>query len=310
MALTRDSISGIWPAYPTAVTKAGDIDAPALERLIAHGLAGGASGLVPIGGTGEYTALSPSARTKVVETSVAAAGGRVPVVPGILSPGYAEALAAGRDFAAAGASALMLLTPYYVTPSQAGIRDYFKRYRDAVDLPLLLYDIPYRTRIVVDPDTIAAMAEDGSIIGMKACNTDFTHFSKVAALVGERIAILSGEDFLFPAHVTLGAVGGVIATASLIPRPFVDILSLVQSGRTAEALAIHRRLFAFLDAIFAETNPGVLKPALAAVGLSVGDVLPPLQPAQPATLRRMHEALDGLREAGLLTASERRAAAE
>lgn len=310
MALTHDRISGIWPAYPTATTKAGAVDAPALARLVAHCLDGGASGLVPIGGTGEYTALSPSERAEVVAASVAAAAGRVPVVPGILSPGYRDALAAGRDFAAAGASALMLITPYYVTPSQAGIRDYFKRYRDALDLPLLLYDIPYRTRIVVEPDTIAAMVEDGSIVGMKACNTDFTHFSKVSALVGDRMAILSGEDFLFPAHVTLGAVGGVIATASLIPRPFVDILDLVRSGRRAEALAIHRKLFAFLDAIFAETNPGVLKPALAAVGLPVGDVLPPLQPAGPATIRRMHEALDGLRAAGLLPAIERRAAAE
>lgn len=300
MALDRASVSGIWPAYPTATTPAGGFDAPAQERLIAHLLAEGSTGLVPVGGTGEFTALSPRDRAAVVETSVRVAAGKVPVVPGILSPGYAEALQTGRDFVAAGASALMLIAPFYVTPTQAGIRDYFKRYRDALDVPLLFYDIPYRTRIVTEADTIAAMAEDGTIIGMKACNPDFTHFSRLGASVADKIAIMSGEDWLFPGHVALGAVGGVLASASLVPRPWIDILDLIRAGRIPDALAIHRQLFGLLDAIFAEVNPGVLKPALARAGLSVGNVLPPLQPAAAPTLEKLDAALAGLRSAGLL----------
>lgn len=231
---------------------------------------------------------------------MAAAAGRVPVVPGILSPGFAEAVATGRDFTAAGADGLMLIAPFYVTPTQAGIRDYFRAFRDSVDLPLVLYDIPYRTQVRVDPETIAELAAEGTIIGMKACSGDLAQFNRLIALVGDHIAVMTGEDALFPAHAALGASGGVLASACLIPRCWVEIFDVNRAGEGAAALARHRRLLPLFEAMFAETNPGPLKAAMRMIGLDLGEVLLPLQSPAPATLARLEAALAGLRAAGML----------
>lgn len=294
------ALKGIFPAFPTPTDKEGHVNADALRRLVDHLLAGGSSGLVPVGGTGEYTALSPADRVRAVEATVAAAKRRVPVIPGILSPGFAEAVETGKAFQAAGADALMLVAPFYVTPTQEGIRDYFKAYRDKVDLPILLYDIPSRTRIGVDPDTIAQMVEDGTIIGMKACNTDTNHFNRIINFVGDRIGVLSGEDLYCPMQVAMGGSGGVLASATMIPRYWVDLFELARGGDLKEALKRHRALFPLLDAIFAECNPGPLKEAMRLIGHDIGRVLLPLRPPSQATMAKLEKAIADLRAAKIL----------
>jgi 4-hydroxy-tetrahydrodipicolinate synthase len=292
-------LQGIYPAFPTATDSEARVNADAMRRLVDHLVGGGASGLVPVGGTGEYTALSPRERVRAVETTVAAARGRVPVIPGILSPGFAEAVEAGAAFKAAGADALMLVAPFYVTPSQAGIRDYFRAYRDKIDLPILLYDISSRTRISVDPDTIAGMVEDGTIIGMKACNTDANHFNRVINFVGDRIGVLSGEDLYFPIQVAMGGAGGVLASATLIPRYWVDMFEAARKD-LSEALRRQRALFPLLDAIFAECNPGPLKEAMRMVGHDLGRALLPLTPPSAATIAKLEKAIAELRAAKVI----------
>lgn len=140
--MTKKTYAGILPAFPTPTQADGSVDRTALTRLVNALIDSGAHGLVPIGGTGEFTALSAQGRIDAVEATVHAAHGRVPVVAGVLSPGFADAVEAGAAFRAAGADALLLIAPFYVTPTQAGIRDYFKAYRDKVDIDILLYDIP------------------------------------------------------------------------------------------------------------------------------------------------------------------------
>ena len=302
MSMTKKALCGVFPAFPTPTDKEGRVDAEALIRLVRYLLDGDIGGLVPVGGTGEFTALSPAQRRKAVEVTVAAVRGRVPVVPGILCPGFAEAVETGRAFAAAGADALMLVTPFYVTPTQGGIRDYFKAYRDKSDLPVLLYDIPSRTRVAVEAETIAQMADDGSIIGMKACNTDVAHFNRVIHLAGDKIAVMSGEDLYFPTHIALGGCGGVLASATIIPRHWVEIFELLRSGHLPEALARHRRLLPLFDALFAEVNPGPLKEAMRLIGLDIGRVLLPLKPPMPATMAKLEKAVAELRAAKLLDA--------
>jgi 4-hydroxy-tetrahydrodipicolinate synthase len=300
MALGRRDLRGIFPAFPTATDASGEVNAAGHTKLVKYMLDGGVSGLVPIGGTGEFTALSPRDRRKVVEVTVAGAGGKVPVIPGILSPGFAEAVAAGREFAAAGATALMLIVPFYVTPTQIGIRDYFRAFRDKIDLPILLYDIPYRTRIVTEPETIAGLAEEGAIIGMKACNTDIAHFSRILALAGDKLAVLSGEDSLFPVQVAMGASGGVLATASMIPRFWVEVNELARRDKLTEALVRHRQVLPLLDVVFAEANPGPLKEALNLMGLDVGHALLPLKTPSETTLNKLRQVMSELRSLGIL----------
>lgn len=298
--MSQPTYRGILPAFPTPTRDNGTVDEPALRALVRHQLDGGAAGLVPMGGTGEYTALSPAARARVVEITAEVVGGRVPVVAGVLSPGYAEAVQAGRDFLKAGADALLLIAPFYVSPTQAGIRDYFRAYRGEVDLPILFYDIPYRTRIVAEPETIIDLAADNTVVGMKACNTDMHHFNRIAGMAGPSFSLLSGEDLLFPAHVALGACGGILASAALLPAYWVTLFEDAAGGRLDQAIAAQRRLLPLLAAIFAEVNPGPLKEALAMIGLPSGHALPPLRRPGKATMEALRSALDALRRDGAL----------
>jgi len=291
MTLKKEMIRGLLPALTTPFGKDGKIDVRATQAQVDHVIAGGASGLVPVGGTGEYGALSPADRVAMVEATVAAARGRVPVIAGVLSPGLRDCIAAGRDFIKAGANGVMLIAPYYITPTQEGIRDYFKAYADAIGGPTMLYEIPYRTGIALKPETIAQIADDGSAVGMKSSNPDMTAFARTMALAGDKMNITSGEEGLFPTAVAMGAVGGVLATADILPRTWLEIFDLARTGKLSAALAKHARLTPFINAVFSECNPGPLKVAQAISGIPTGSVLLPLKAPAPATVAAVETTL-------------------
>lgn len=269
-------LRGIFPAIPTPVHADDSIDVSATRALLAHLLAHGIDGVVPLGGTGEYGALAREQRVRMAATVAEAVAGRVPVVPGVLDPGFHDALQAGQAFADVGADALMVVTPYYTNPTQAGVRDYFMRYADESPLPILIYEIPYRTRVAIAPEVLHALSRHERIIGMKACNTDFFHFLEVVAGVSDSFAVFSGEDTLFPLHMAAGAQGGVVVTASVLPRTWGAMYELAAGGQTAQALALHRQLIPLLKLAFAETNPGPLKAVMDLIGVACPRVLAPL----------------------------------
>lgn len=280
--LTAKDLINLYPALVTPFDQDDALDIPALTRLISRMFDAGAQGVVPLGGTGEYTAMGPAERRTAVECSVQAAEGRGPVVAGVLSPGYAEAKDAGRDFKAAGADAIMLLTPFYAIGDQAGLAAYIRRFRDAVDLPLVLYDIPARTNVSLAPETIASLAEDGTAIGIKFSNYDVPRFARIAGMVGDDFAMMSGEEPLVATHIQLGARGAVLATANLFPRYWAHLFDLAAT----DAAATIRHQLAFqpvLDAVFAEANPGPLKRAMAMIGHPVGTARLPLVAPSQAT---------------------------
>ena len=282
MMLSASALRGILPAVPTPVTADDAVDRHAVEALFGWLLGRGIDGVVPLGGTGEYGALSRIERVRMAALSVAAMNGRGPVIPGVLDPGFHDALQAGRAFAAEGVDALLVLTPYYTNPTQAGIRDYYLRYADASPVPILIYEIPYRTRIAIEPAIIHELSRHERIIGMKACNTDMYHFLQVVAGVDDGFAVLSGEDSLFPLHVAAGARGGILVTANLLPTAWRAIYEAAAAGRVAEALATHRRLMPLMTMAFAETNPGPMKAVLDMVGVRAPRVLAPLVPPAAA----------------------------
>ena len=271
-------LRGVLPAIATPVNADDTIDAEATQALLAYLLKQGVDGIVPLGGTGEYGALARSERVRMARLCVQAVGGKLPVIPGVLDPGFHDALQAGRAFADVGVDALMVLTPYYTTPTQAGVRDYFLRYADESPLPILIYEIPYRTRVAIAPEVLHELSRHERIIGMKACNTDMYHFLRVVAGVDPSFAVLSGEDTLFPLHVAAGARGGIVVTASLLPRAWQRIYELASGGDTAQALAAHRLLMPLMDMAFAETNPGPLKSVMDLIGVDAPRLLAPLVP--------------------------------
>lgn len=298
MGLTVADIAGLFTAIVTPLNGDGSVDTGALAELVRFQLDAGATGIVPIGGTGEYPAFSREERKQIVRTCVEAAGGK-PVVPGVLSTGYRDALEAGRDFADAGAGAVMTVTPYYAEGPAEGIRRYFEQYRKEVGIPVLLYQIPRRTGVAVRPDTINRMADDGSIIGMKFSSYDMPDFIRTIELAGNKIAVLSGEEPLFATHVALGARGGVLASASIYPKIWLKIFEMARSGDLKGALAAQEAIDKVIDAIFVETNPGPLKAYMAMAGRPVGPVRLPLMAPRPDTVEKLKAALAVANEARL-----------
>jgi 4-hydroxy-tetrahydrodipicolinate synthase len=155
---------------------------------------------------------------------------------------------------------------------------HFLRYADASPVPILIYEIPYRTRIAIDPAILHELSRHERIVGMKACNTDMYHFLQVVAGVGEDFAVLSGEDSLFPLHLAAGARGGIIVTANLLPKAWRAIYEAATAGKVAEALALHRRLIPLMNMAFAETNPGPMKAVMDMIGVRAPRMLAPLVP--------------------------------
>ncbi len=286
MTLAHDQLSGLYTAIVTPLTSDGAVDVEGLKQLVRFQLAAGAAGIVPIGGTGEYPAFSRDERRTIVAACVEAADGK-PVIPGVLSTGFEDALEAGRDFAAVGAAAVMTVTPYYAPGTQDGMRAYFRRYRDALDLPVMLYQIPRRTTVSAFADTVQAMAEDGSIIGMKYSSYDMPDFIRTVKYAGEKIAILSGEEPLFATHTALGARGGVLASATIYPKIWIEIFELARQGRLKEALKLQDRIDPIVDSIYVETNPGPLKQYMALAGMPVGGVRLPLQGPSDQTMAKL-----------------------
>jgi len=204
------------------------------------------------------------------------------------------------DFKKAGADALMLVTPYYVRPAQEGIRKYYGEFIARVGAPVVIYDIPYRTGVTLDPWTIEKIVNDNEmIIGLKACNTDLAHFSRMMSLVGNKISVLSGEEYLFMSEVIMGAKGGILATANAFPKPWVKMFEKIEKGDIEGAKKIHFGLIPLMDAVFAEMNPGPLKEAMAMVGMNVGHALRPLMTPSPENMKRLRKVVKGLLNAPL-----------
>ncbi|SED74418.1 dihydrodipicolinate synthase family protein [Rhodobacter sp. 24-YEA-8] len=288
---------GLMPAPPTAIDADGNLVKPAMQQIVRHLIAGGASGLVPLGGTGEFTALSPETRVACVEACVEAAGG-APVYAGVLAPGLGEALPTARAFRAAGADGIMLIVPYYARATQATVIDYFRKVRDTVDLPIMLYDNPARSHFIMDPDSIAILAEEGTINSMKASNTDLYHFDQIMRRVGPEFAALSGFDTIFAQQVSMGACGGVLTSAVLVPEAWVRVQALAEAGDFAAALAGQRQLIPLMDALFAEENPGPTREALRQIGIETGQSLLPIPPVSGGLCARIATVLADLRAAG------------
>ncbi len=289
MTLTKNDLTGLFTAIVTPFADDTSVDFEALKALVQSQLRAGATGIVPIGGTGEYPALSRSERADIVRACVEVADG-APIIPGVLATGFADAVEAGRDFAAAGASGVMTVTPYYAAGTQEGMKAYFRNYRDAVDVPVLAYEIPRRTSVALKADTIAALAEDGSIIGMKCSSYDLPEFIRTIKLAGSKMAVLSGEEPLFATHVALGAQGGVLASATVYPRHWIEVFRTARAGRLEAAIKLQQQLDPVIDTIYRETNPGPLKHYMKLAGIRAGGVRLPLTDPTDETIRALEEA--------------------
>lgn len=298
MPLTAADLHGVFPALVTPFHDDGSFDPAGMVALVDRMFDAGATGIVPLGGTGEYTALSTRERQQVLESSMAATKGRGPVVAGVLSPGFEEAAETAKAFARTGADALMVVTPFYVLSGQQGILDYYRRLRDTVDLPIVLYDIPSRTNVSYAPETVATLAEEGVAIGIKYSNFDVVKFTRVMIAAGDKMTVMAGDDSLLVPHMALGSPGTILATANLCPALWVECFRLAAAGDFAKAAALQMALYPMMDAVFSEPNPTALKKAMAMYGVGAGPVRLPLTGASAETEKRLREVLQNLPQVG------------
>ncbi len=281
--LTVDNLQGVFTALVSPFTENGDLCEATYKDLINRMIGSGVHGLVPVGGTGEYFSLSRDERNRLVALAVEGSAGKIPVIPGVLSTGFHDALETSRAFAERGADALMVITPYYTPGTQQGIEDYYRRLRDKVDLPLLLYEIPGKTNVSLKAETVLSLAADGTVIGMKYSSYDVAEFIRVAAFCADKISIMSGEEPLFATHLAIGARGGIMTTANLFPEKWLSIYDTVSKGDFQDALVQQAALDPLLQVAFCEANPAPLKEIMNVAGTFCGKPRLPLSEASEQT---------------------------
>ena len=289
-------IEGIYTALVTPVID-GKISQPAMERVVDYVLDGGSSGLVALGGTGEYCGLSGEQRVEAVKMTIAANKGRVPIVAGVIGPGLSEAVEIGNKCKELGVDALMAVTPYYVIANQEGLIDYYESLMKAVKLPLILYNIPYRTSVNMLPETVEKLLDRdkaGQIIGIKECCPNMGQAMELLVRVKDRISFLCGEEFLFLSEVACGASGAILATSNLVPQIWADLFKIIKAGDLNRAATIVQHLVPVLRQIFAESNPGPLKHAMRMIGIDCGSALSPLTSVSPAVIKSLEAELKKL----------------
>lgn len=276
------NLSGIVTATPTPI-KDGNVDVASVTELARYLVASGATGLAPIGGTGEYISLSEQQKVDMVRATVEAVDGAIPTIAGLIAPGLGEVFDSGKRILDAGADGLLVTTPFYVRPTQQGIIDYFKAISDTLDTDLVLYEFPYRTGVSLTAETVQALGETTRIVAMKACNADAGLQMRVLEAAGDKISILSGDEDVYPLHLVAGAKGGLFASSCIIPKVWNRITELGQANKTAEALALHAKIRPFLKLLFCEHNPIPLKAALRILGKPCGEAILPLLSASADT---------------------------
>ena len=275
MTTTRSTrFGGSMVALATPFTD-GAIDWKAFGPMIERQIASGSSALVPCGSSGEAATLSHEEHTEVVRFVVEQARGRVPVIAGTGSNATQEAIRLTREAKRAGASAALMISPYYNRPTQTGLRRHYEAVADAVELPIILYNIPSRTGSRIEAETIAALAEHPNIIGLKESDA-LDHTLDVVHQAGERLELYAGDDSTTLTVIALGGAGVITTIGNLVPREMADLAAAALAGDFARARAIQRRLFPLMRTCFSEINPIPLKHGLALLGLCRDELRLPL----------------------------------
>jgi 4-hydroxy-tetrahydrodipicolinate synthase len=290
----KDRFKGITTALITPFDADGELDAGGLKALIDRQIECGVNGIAVVAGSGEYLNLSPAEREQVVRISVEQAAGRIQVIAGVLAPDTRDAVASAKTACAAGAEALLVLTPFYNKPSRDGIVGHFKAVSDATDRPILVYNNPGRTGIHLTTEDYLALAEAGRLSGVKECTRDLAEFSATVAALGERWAILSGEDDLLYPSYELGAPGGIVTTGNIVPALWVSMDAAIAAGDHEKARAVHYAVLPLIQAVYRLNHPALVKGALRTLGLAGGRSRAPLADPRPEQMERIKAVLAGL----------------
>ena len=269
----------------------GKVDEKALKSLVEFHVKNGTSALVPCGTTGESATLSYEEHDKVIERTIEFAAGRIPVIAGTGSNSTEEAIALTKHAKAAGADASLQVSPYYNRPTQKGLYLHFKAIAEAVDIPIILYNIASRTGVNIEPETFVKLAGIKNIIGVKEASGSLEQMARIRKLCPKEFLLISGDDALTLPVMAIGGVGIISVVANIIPRDVADMCAAFEKGNLKRAAELHYNMLNLVKAMFVETNPIPVKTAMGIMKLCDPEMRLPLCEMLPENREKLIKAM-------------------
>jgi 4-hydroxy-tetrahydrodipicolinate synthase len=287
--------TGCGTALVTPFQKDSSLDEETLRRLVQRQIDAGINFLVPCGTTGESPTLTKAEQRRVVEITIEEARPRkVPVLAGAGGNNTEHVIEMAREFEALGANGILSVAPYYNKPTQEGLYQHYRAIASATSLPIILYNIPGRTGVNIEPSTVARLAELDNIVGVKEATGNISQMAVVLDLVPSNFLVLSGDDAITLPLLALGGKGLISVSSNEIPGEMTRLVELALQNDFAAAREIHRRYFRLMEVNFIETNPGPVKAAMALMGLLAPVFRLPLVAPKPESLAKIRSALEAV----------------
>jgi len=286
-------ITGSIVALVTPMHDNGQVDWEALDKLVEFHIKEGTDAIVAVGTTGESATLDTKEHCDVIERIVKVAAGRRPIIAGTGANSTSEAIELTQEAKALGADAALLVTPYYNKPPQRGLIAHHEAIAAAVDIPQILYNVPGRTACDMLPETIAALADVEQIVAVKEATGDLQRARQVIDLVGDRMAVYSGDDATAFDLILMGGKGNISVTANVVPKLMHELCMLALDGKADEAKALNDRLMPLHDNLFSEANPIPVKWAMHKMGYMGRGIRLPLVELDPRYRAKLELAMSG-----------------
>ena len=280
---------GCATALVTPMLPDGSVNVPGLQRVVEQQIAGGIDALVVCGTTGESATLNHEEHTKVIETAVKQANGRIPIIAGTGSNDTNYAVHLSKEAVALGAAALLMVTPYYNKTSQAGLVAHYHYIADRVDAPIILYNVPSRTGVNIKPETYRELAKHPNIVATKEANGDLSALLKTVSLCGDELNVYSGNDDQTVPIMSIGGKGVISVLSNILPGEMHRIADLCLKGDFKTATALCVKYAALMDDMFMDVNPIPVKDAMNLMGMEVGPCRLPLVKLSDANLEKLRE---------------------
>src|SRR3989442_9152268 len=289
-----EELSGVLPALVSPLHKDGTADEAGIKRLVEHVIAGGVNGLLPLGSTGEGASLGERTRGKILRCVVEAAAGRVPVICGVAQPHLDAARAEIASASRLGASAALVAPPFYYPTDQATVLAYYRRLAAESKVPVLLYNIPQFTKVITEPATVAELAREGTIAGIKDSSRDFEYFENVCVATRDvpRFRIFTGSDTMLLASLVMGGAGTICGAANIAPAWVVRIHADYVQGNWDAARAHQDALVELVMAVRGGVFPAAIKAALHLQGICEPWPAPPVAAYDDGATARLRERLE------------------
>ncbi|ARU59404.1 dihydrodipicolinate synthase [Oleiphilus messinensis] len=272
----------------------GEIDESALRKIVRWHIESGSHGLIPMGTTGEASTVTEQEHKRVIEIVVEETAGQIPVIAGAGSNNPNEAITYAHSAQSAGADAVLAVAGYYNRPNQAGLYAHFQLLHDHTDIPIIIYNIPPRTIVDIQPETLAKLSELPRVVGVKDATQDLGRISQERRLINKPFSYFSGEDITALAYNAMGGNGCISVTANVAPRLCSELQRACQQGNFSHALMLHERLMLLHQALFREPSPSGIKYAVSLLGHCHEDVRLPMMPITNETRTMIKSALQSL----------------